>query len=47
MLVSSTNPEQSQQDLRNFFTNRVTDSIFMLPCDYEEIEKIIKSFQND
>ena len=45
--VGGRNPEHSQQDFRDFFTNRVSNSIFMSPCDCEEIEKTIRSFQND
>ena len=38
---------QNRNDFTNYFNKKVPHSIFMSPCDYEEIEKIIKSFQND
>jgi len=41
------NDHASQQEFRKFFNKKVSSSIFMTPCDYEEVEKIIKSFQND
>ena len=34
-------------EFRNFFNRRVPCSIFMSPCDSEEIEKIIKNLAND
>ena len=45
--VYDSNPEQSQQGFRSFLNKRVPGSIFMAPCDCDEIEKTIKSFQND
>ena len=43
--VCTSNPEVD--GFRAFFNKRVPGSIYMSPCDCEEIEKIIKSFQND
>ena len=43
--VGCTDPNQHK--FKKFFNRRVSGSIFMSPCDYEEVEKIIKSFQND
>jgi hypothetical protein len=45
--VYGSTTEQSQQGFRSFFNKRVPGSIFMAPCDSDEIEKTIKSFQND
>ena len=39
-----TNPTKSFND---YFDKRVSGSIFLIPCDKDEIEKTIKSFQND
>ena len=40
-------PSPGNNQYKKFFNKRVLGSIFLAPCDNEEIEKIIKSFQND
>ena len=50
--LCSSKPIGNKTDLKHsqytkFFNKRVLGSIFLAPCDHEEIERIIKSFQND
>ena len=45
--VGSADQSLNQPNFKKFFNKRVPGSIFMSPCDNEEIEKTIKSFQND
>ena len=41
------NETYSSSEFQKFLNGRVGNSIFLSPCDTEEIEKIIKDFQND
>ena len=38
---------QRPPDYKKYFNKRVTNSMFLKPCDSEEIEKIVKTFQGD
>ena len=45
--IGQADGSQSSSDFRNFFNKRISNSIFMSPCDGEEIKRAINEFQND
>ena len=45
--VGSMSSEQNKSSFKHFFNKRVSKSIFLSPCDAQEIEDTIKCFQND